>query len=289
MRQTSDAITGGSMESGSGAPRSQWDERVLGRCDARKRWGHWYAPTAWAVWRRAIGAPPRDGRVKSQERVDTLNGKVRAERETFPWRGLEQCPISVCAFDAVRTQARFRVVHVACRMRRLYARNNSESSYTLEVAGLKDLRVFNTRAPCIHVRTWLAQDIFEDIEHSLIGAVTDSMDVHLEAVLIEPSGQFVQRLGRCKKKPLRVGFVAVRCDECGAPGTEGTISKEFHAADCEAFVEAIIDDTRYLGAPVVIRRGTPHQVELDGQTALVGHPLEERYVTWKRIRILDGS
>jgi hypothetical protein len=125
--------------------------------------------------------------------------------------------------------------------------------------------VFNTRAPCIHVRTWLAQDIFEDIEHSLICAVTDSMNVlhivvvlemdydwdahHLEAVLVESFDQFVQRLGRCTKKPLRVGFIAVRCDECGAPGTEGTISKEFHAADCEAFVEAIIDDTRYLGAP----------------------------------------
>ena len=37
--------------------------------------------------RRAVGAAPRDGRVETQERVDTLDRKVGAKRETFPWRG----------------------------------------------------------------------------------------------------------------------------------------------------------------------------------------------------------
>ena len=39
------------------------------------------------MWRRAVGAAPRDGRVETQERVDTLDRKVGAKRETFPWRG----------------------------------------------------------------------------------------------------------------------------------------------------------------------------------------------------------
>lgn len=67
----------------------QMDAAQYGEGNAahRKDGEHWYAPTAWTVWRRAVGAAPRDGRVESQERVDTLNGKVRAERETFPWRG----------------------------------------------------------------------------------------------------------------------------------------------------------------------------------------------------------
>jgi len=38
------------------------------------------------VRRGAFGAAPRDGRVETQERVDALDWKVGAERETFPWR-----------------------------------------------------------------------------------------------------------------------------------------------------------------------------------------------------------
>jgi hypothetical protein len=38
------------------------------------------------MWRRAVGAAARDGSVETQERVDTLDRKVGAKRETFPWR-----------------------------------------------------------------------------------------------------------------------------------------------------------------------------------------------------------
>lgn len=50
-----------------------------------RRKGH--SPSARTVWRCTFGTAPRDGSVESQEWVDTLNRKVRAKRETFPWRG----------------------------------------------------------------------------------------------------------------------------------------------------------------------------------------------------------
>jgi hypothetical protein len=39
------------------------------------------------MWRCTFGTAPRDGSVESQEWVDTLDRKVRAKRETSPWRG----------------------------------------------------------------------------------------------------------------------------------------------------------------------------------------------------------
>ena len=46
-----------------------------------------HAPPTRTMRGRAVGAAPRDGRVETQERVDTLDRKVGTKRETFPWRG----------------------------------------------------------------------------------------------------------------------------------------------------------------------------------------------------------
>jgi hypothetical protein len=81
---------------------------------------------------------------------------------------------------------------------------------------------------------------------------------HLKVILVESLGQFMQRLGRGAKDSLRVWFVVVRGDECGAPGAEGTIGKEFHTADGEPFVETIVDKARYLGAPIFVRGNVSH-------------------------------
>ena len=81
---------------------------------------------------------------------------------------------------------------------------------------------------------------------------------HLEAILVESLGKVVQRLGRDAEKSRRVRFVVVRRYECGSPGAEGAIGKEFHTADCEAFVETMVDEARYLGAPIVIGRNVAH-------------------------------
>jgi len=70
-------------------------------------------------------------------------------------------------------------------------------------------------------------------------------------------------LGRDTKKSPRVWLVIVRADQCAAPGAESTISEEFYTANGEALVETIVDKTRYLGAPVAIRGGITHHVELD--------------------------
>jgi hypothetical protein len=85
----------------------------------------------------------------------------------------------------------------------------------------------------------------------------------LEAILIESLDQIAQSRGRDAEESLRVRFVVVSGYECGSPGAEGAIGKEFHAADCEAFVETIVDKTRYLGAPIVIGCNVAHQVKLD--------------------------
>jgi hypothetical protein len=96
-------------------------------------------------------------------------------------------------------------------------------------------------------------------------------------------------LWRGTEKPPSVRLVIVRGDQRGAPGAESTIDKEFYTANREAFVETIVDKTRYLGAPVVIGGGIVHHVELDlsqsalsvstiyvikahGQTPLISHP-----------------
>ena len=68
----------------------------------------------------------------------------------------------------------------------------------------------------------------------------------MKVILVESLDQFMQRLGRCAKESLRVWFVVVRSDECGAPGAEGAIGKEFDTADSEPFVETIVDKARYL-------------------------------------------
>ena len=60
-----------------------------------------------------------------------------------------------------------------------------------------------------------------------------------------------------------VRLVIVRSNECGAPGAESTIDKKFYAANSETLVDAIVDETRYLRAPIVIRGGITHQVDLD--------------------------
>jgi hypothetical protein len=73
----------------------------------------------------------------------------------------------------------------------------------------------------------------------------------------------MQCLGTDTEKSLRVRLVTVRGDECGSPGAESTISKEFDTATSEAFVEAIVDETRYLRAPIVIGVDITHQVDLD--------------------------
>lgn len=62
---------------------------------------------------------------------------------------------------------------------------------------------------------------------------------------------------------MRVRLVVVRSDECGAPGAESTIGKKFYTANSEALVEAIVDETRYLRAPIVIGGGITHQVDLN--------------------------
>jgi hypothetical protein len=66
----------------------------------RKEERYRHAPSARTVWRRAFGAAPCDGRVESQERVDTLDRKVGAKRESFPWRGpteIRRLPSAVTA------------------------------------------------------------------------------------------------------------------------------------------------------------------------------------------------
>jgi hypothetical protein len=73
----------------------------------------------------------------------------------------------------------------------------------------------------------------------------------------------MQCLGRDTEKSQRVRLVVVWSDECGAPGAESTIGKEFYTANGEALVEAIIDKTGYLGAPIVKGEGIAHQVYLD--------------------------
>ena len=73
----------------------------------------------------------------------------------------------------------------------------------------------------------------------------------------------MQCLGSYTEKSVRIRLVVVRSDECCAPGAEGTIGKKFYTANSEALVEAIVDETRYLRAPIVIGGGISHQVELD--------------------------
>jgi hypothetical protein len=73
----------------------------------------------------------------------------------------------------------------------------------------------------------------------------------------------MQCLGKNTEKSLRVWLVVVRSDECGAPGAESTIGKQFYTANSEALVETIVDETRYLGAPIVIGVDIAHQVDLD--------------------------
>jgi len=73
----------------------------------------------------------------------------------------------------------------------------------------------------------------------------------------------MQYLRRDDEKSLRVRFVTVRGDECGAPGAKSAVGNEFHTADCEAFVETIVDQMRYLRSPIVIGGDSPHQVNLD--------------------------
>jgi hypothetical protein len=85
----------------------------------------------------------------------------------------------------------------------------------------------------------------------------------LEVILVESLSQLVQCLRSGKEKPQRVRLVIVWSDEGGAPGAESTIGKEFYTANSEAFVEAIVDKTRYLGAPIVRGAGITHQVDFD--------------------------
>lgn len=66
-----------------------------------------------------------------------------------------------------------------------------------------------------------------------------------------------------KEKSPYVRLVAVRGDQCSAPGAKGTIGKEFYTADSEVLVETIVNKTRYLGAPIIIGGRITHQVELD--------------------------
>ena len=73
----------------------------------------------------------------------------------------------------------------------------------------------------------------------------------------------MQCLGTNTEKSMGVRLVGVRSDECGSPGAESTIGKEFHTATSEALVEAIVDETRYLGAPIIIGVDMAHQVDLD--------------------------
>jgi hypothetical protein len=54
-----------------------------------------------------------------------------------------------------------------------------------------------------------------------------------------------------------------RGDQRAAPGAESTIGKEFYTANSEALVDTMVDETRYLGAPIVIGGGITHHVELD--------------------------
>jgi hypothetical protein len=91
----------------------------------------------------------------------------------------------------------------------------------------------------------------------------------------------MQCLGGHTEKPLSVRLVIVGGDQCGAPGAEGTIGKEFYTANSEALVETIVDETRYLGAPVVIRGGMSHQpVEtMVDETRYLGAPVVIRDMT----------
>jgi hypothetical protein len=81
---------------------------------------------------------------------------------------------------------------------------------------------------------------------------------HLKAILVESFGIFVQCLGSGAEKSQRVGFIVVRSDECGSPRAEGTIGEEFDTADSEPFVEAIVNQARYLGAPIIIGGSVAH-------------------------------
>jgi hypothetical protein len=81
---------------------------------------------------------------------------------------------------------------------------------------------------------------------------------HLKAILVESFGKFVQCLGSGAEKSQRVGFIVVRSDECGSPGAEGAISEEFDAADSKPFVKTIINQARYLGAPIIIGGDVAH-------------------------------
>jgi hypothetical protein len=85
----------------------------------------------------------------------------------------------------------------------------------------------------------------------------------LKVILIESLNQFMDCLGKDTEKSLRVWLVVVRSDERGAPGAESTIGKQFYTANSESLVEAIVDETRYLGAPIVIGVEKAHQVDLD--------------------------
>jgi hypothetical protein len=49
---------------------------------------------------------------------------------------------------------------------------------------LKNLCVFYTRAPYIHVRARLAEYVLENVQHNLIRTVTNGMDVLLVALAI---------------------------------------------------------------------------------------------------------
>ena len=83
----------------------------------------------------------------------------------------------------------------------------------------------------------------------------------------------MQIFGRGKEKSPRVRLVVVRGDQCGAPGAESTIGKELYTANSEALVKTIVDEARYLGAPVVTGGGIAHQIEFDLSKSVLSHPV----------------
>ena len=93
----------------------------------------------------------------------------------------------------------------------------------------------------------------------------------------------MQRLWRGKEKSLCVRLVVVGGDQCGAPGAEGTIGKEFYTADSEALVETIVDKTRYFVAPIIIGGVIAHQIEPDlSQSVLSISTISEVELTGRR-------
>src|SRR5260370_3627460 len=161
--------------------------------------------------------------LKAAERADLFDGIIGAEGETRT--AFFQSGPGVSALDALGTAAGFCPAPVGGLMRMLHGRDDFELGQARHVVRGNDLGVLDAVAA-------IARAIglcygFENVQDDMVGAVTDGVDVYLEASFVAFDGERFHLVGLHDQDAGGLGVVGIRLEHGGGARTASAIGNEF--------------------------------------------------------------